>query len=137
MDTELLKPAVALVAWTLAMLTWGVAMRVAGGKDVDPTIAKRMVEAGKVLPTTSQFKIDNYNHLVEQPTLFYAITLILALLGGGSAINIVLAWSYVGLRIIHSLVHATSNPVMLRFAIFTVASIVLIWITVNTVLLVF
>jgi hypothetical protein len=63
---------------------------------------------------------------MEQPTLFYAVALTLAFLGAGNGVNAGLAWLYVGLRIAHSLVHATLNVVLLRFAIFVASSFVLL-----------
>jgi hypothetical protein len=84
-----------------------------------------------------RWKADNYNNLMEQPTLFYAVTLTLVLLGAGDGLNTALAWAYVGLRIAHSLVQAIVNIVMLRFAIFMAASIVLLAMSVRAALLVF
>lgn len=80
----------------------------------------------KALPAEVQWKAHNYNHLMEQPTVFYAVALALALGGQGDGLNAQLAWAYVGLRIIHSLVQATVNRIMLRFGIFILASLVLI-----------
>ncbi len=137
---SILAPVVLLVLWTLVMLVWGVSLRVAlsqSAGDGDPNFGKRMTEAGEVLPAVSQYKIDNYNHLTEQPTLFYSIALTLAVLDAGSGINFMLAWTYVGLRIVHSLVHATTNHVMVRFTLFALATIPLVWLAVNAALLVF
>ena len=136
---SILAPVVLLVLWTLVMLVWGVSLRVAMSRsagDGDPNFGKRMAEAGEVLPAVSQYKIDNYNHLTEQPTLFYAIALTLAVLDAGSGINFVLAWTYVGLRIVHSLIHATTNHVMVRFTFFALATIPLVWLAINAALLV-
>jgi hypothetical protein len=66
------------------------------------------------LPAQVRWKADNYNNLMEQPTLFYAVTLALALLGAGEGLNTGLAWLYVGLRVAHSLIQAIINVVMLR-----------------------
>src|SRR3954467_7172259 len=76
------------------------------------------------LPAQVRWKADNYNNLMEQPTLFYAVTLALALLGEGGGLDTGLAWLYVGLRIVHSLVQVIINVVMVRFAIFMAASLV-------------
>lgn len=81
------------------------------------------------LPPEVRWKADNYNNLMEQPTLFYAVALTLALLGAGSALDAGLAWAYVGLRIAHSLVQATVNVVMVRFSLFMAATIVLLAMT--------
>ncbi|MCH1932862.1 MAPEG family protein, partial [Shewanella sp. A25] len=79
------------------------------------------------LPPNVRWKADNYNHLMEQPTVFYATALALALAGAGAdPLNVGLAWGYVGLRVVHSLIQATVNVIMLRFAVFSVASLVLV-----------
>jgi hypothetical protein len=78
------------------------------------------------LPAQVRWKADNYNNLMEQPTLFYAVALTLALVGEGAGLNTGLAWLYVGLRVAHSLVQAIVNVVMLRFALFMAASLVLL-----------
>jgi hypothetical protein len=58
-------------------------------------------------------------------------------MGQGNGLNGVLGWIYVGLRIIHSLVQATVNKVMLRFAIFVLSSLVLIMLVAHTVIAAF
>jgi hypothetical protein len=68
---------------------------------------------------------NNYNHLMEQPTLFYAICFALQFLDQANGINIGLAWTYVAIRVVHSLVQATLNIIILRFLIFILGSIVL------------
>ena len=74
---------------------------------------------------------------MEQPTLFYAVTLTLALVDAGSGLNTGLAWLYVGLRIAHSLVQAIINVIILRFAIFMASSLVLLALTIRSAVLVF
>lgn len=88
----------------------------------------------QLLSPSVRWKADNYNHLLEQPTLFYAIPLVLAMLGQGDDINLVLAWTYVGLCIAHSLVQVLINKIEARFSLFILSSIVLVWMTVNAVL---
>jgi hypothetical protein len=78
------------------------------------------------LPPSVRWKADNYNHLMEQPTLFYAIVLVLALCTKSAALDAALAWTYVGLRVVHSLVQALINKIILRFAVFSLSSLVLI-----------
>jgi hypothetical protein len=88
-------------------------------------------EQMSTLPAEVRWKADNYNHLMEQPTLFYAIALSLALLGRGAGANAALAWGYVGLRVAHSLVQATWNKIEVRFALFFLSSLLLIALTFN------
>jgi hypothetical protein len=83
------------------------------------------------LPASVRWKADNYNNLLEQPTIFYAVALTLAFLNEGSGLNAGLAWAYVALRIAHSLIQALINDVMMRFALFAAASLVLLVMTVR------
>src|ERR1700704_4418125 len=89
------------------------------------------------LPAEVRWKADNHNNLLEQPTLFYAVALTLAFLDPGSGVNAGLAWAYVTLRIVHSLVHALINKVMIRFALYVVASLVLLIMTIRAAWIVF
>jgi hypothetical protein len=77
------------------------------------------------LPDRVSWKADNYNHLHEAPTLFYAVAIVLAVIGQGDGMNATIAWAYVALRVLHSIVQATVNKVALRFALFALSSIAL------------
>ncbi len=81
------------------------------------------------LPARTRWKADNYNHLMEQPTVFYAVALALAVLGADDGVSIGLGWAYVGLRVAHSLHQALINHIPLRFVIFASSSLVLIALT--------
>lgn len=123
----LITPVVALVIWTLVMWVWMYATRIpamqkAGIKPGDATKA-----AMASLPSAKVS--DNYNHLMEQPTLFYAICFALQFLEQTQEINIGLAWTYVALRVVHSLIQATTNFIPLRFLVFSLASLVLVALT--------
>jgi hypothetical protein len=81
------------------------------------------------LPPNVRWKADNYNHLMEQPTIFYAIVMALALLGSESFVAVFLAWLYVALRVIHSLVQALTNKIEVRFLVFALSNIPLFGLT--------
>ena len=76
-----------------------------------------------------RWKADNYNHLMEQPTQFYAIMFALIHLKANDNLTVGLAWGYVGLRVVHSLVQSISNPIMVRFQIFALSSVALLGLT--------
>jgi hypothetical protein len=80
----------------------------------------------------AQWKSHNYSHLVEQPTLFYAIALTLAVMDLGGGYSYWLAWGYVGLRVVHSLIQATVNVVKWRLMVFVLATLCLIGLTLHT-----
>ena len=90
-----------------------------------------------LLPPRVRWKADNYNHLLEQPTLFYAVALVLAFAGAGEGLNAGLAWTYVAVRMVHSLVQALTNVILVRFAVFVVASLVLLALALRAAIAVF
>ena len=128
MPSPILQPVVALVLWSFVMWAWLYATRIpalrAAKVPLDPTLTA--AELAARVPPQVRWKADNYNHLMEQPTLFYALALALAVAGQGDGLNLGLAWGYVGLRVVHSLVQAIANVIMVRFGIFMVASLVLL-----------
>ena len=134
----ILQPVAVLVLWSLVMLVWLYATRIPAMSKakvkLDPTAGKSALE---VLPPSVQWKADNYNHLMEQPTLFYATALLLALAGEGHDLNLTLAWAYVALRVVHSLVQASVNVILLRWALFMASSAVLAALAVRAALVVF
>ena len=126
----ILHPVVALAAWTMAMWAWMYATRLPAmrARKVDPNALANDpdVTLNRVLPPQVQWKAHNYNHLHEAPTVFYAVAIVLAIVGQGDGYNLWLGWLYVAVRVAHSLVQATINRIVLRFAIFLVSSLVLI-----------
>ena len=139
MSSPILQPVVALVLWSMVMWAWLYATRIpaiVGAKlEMDPTMTA--ADLSQRLPPQVRWKADNYNHLMEQPTLFYAVALTLALVGEGDGLNAWLAWGYVGVRVVHSLVQAIANIIMVRFLIFMVGSLVLLALAVQAALAVF
>ena len=133
---ELLRPVVALVVWTFVMWGWMYATRIPAiqrsGMRLDPTAPRGEQMAS--LPAQVRWKADNYNHLFEQPTLFYAVAIVLALVGRDVGTDATLAWTYVGLRVAHSVLQATLNRIEARFALFFVSSLVLAAMTARAVL---
>lgn len=127
-DSAILQPVVALLAWTMVMWVWMYATRLPAmtKAGIAPDDARDTGLLDQRLPAQVQWKAHNYNHLHQQPTLFYAVCLLLAMVGWGDGFNAWLAWAYVGLRVAHSLVQATFNTVAVRFALFALSSLVLI-----------
>ena len=124
----ILGPVMALVLWSFVMWAWLYATRIPAITRLKITYDPRRPasEFDAAMPPEVRWKADNYNHLMEQPTIFYATALTLAFLGLGTGLNLWLAWTYVLLRVIHSLVQATTNIILLRFGIFMVSSVVLL-----------
>ena len=128
----ILQPVVALAIWTMVMWAWMYATRIPA-MNASPDIAEPAKLVGTTggdlrskLPDRVNWKADNYNHLHEQPTVFYAVAIVLAITGQGDGVNALLGWMYMGLRVIHSLVQVTANVVLVRFILFALSSLVLI-----------
>ena len=128
---EILQPVVALMIWTMIVWAWMYAVRIPAMQK-SPDIDTRNLTGGTgkdldaVLPARVQWKAHNYNHLHEQPTVFYAVAIVLAIIGAGDGVPALLAWIYMGLRVIHTLVQVTANKVIVRFVLFALSSLVLI-----------
>ena len=126
MSESILTPMLAMIVWTFVMWIWMYATRI-------PAMQKAGIDAGKiqqkgeldVLPVEVKRIADNYNHLHEQPTVFFALAIYCHLAGAADELNILLAWTYVGLRVAHSLIQAVWNYVPLRFFIFAASSVVM------------
>ena len=141
-NMEILKPVVVLAGWTMVMWLWMYATRLpamtaakVNPDDLVKGSPKKTLD--DVLPHTVQWKAHNYNHLHEAPTVFYAVALVLAIIGQGSGLNATIAWAYVGLRVIHSLVQVTINKVVLRFSLFALSSLCLIALVLHAAIAVF
>jgi hypothetical protein len=126
-STTILGPVVALLLLTAVVWLWMYITRIPAiakmGMKLDPNLPKG--EQMSQLPPRVRWKADNYNHLLEQPTMFYAVALTLALLGAGDGLNATLAWSYVGLRVVHTLQQTLWNKIEVRFMLFSLSSLVL------------
>ncbi len=124
--SAILMPVFAMGLLTVAMFVWMLATRVpamtrAGMVAQDA----RDTSALKSLPPEVTQIADNYNHLFEQPTLFYAVAISIAVLGHVDAVHVACAWAFTALRVLHSAVQATINVVHIRFALFGLAWIAL------------
>jgi hypothetical protein len=135
-DRHMLLTVVALVGWTFVMWAWMYATRIPAIRRarmrLDPH-APRGQQMSE-LPAEVRWKADNYNHLMEQPTQFYAIALVLAFVADGNGTDLALAWTYVVFRVVHSLVQSLVNVIELRFALFFLSSLVLVAMTVRAAL---
>ncbi len=138
MSTQILAPAAVLVAWSLFMLLWMAALRLPALAKLDMPPEKSRGGRGSdldgVLPDEMQWKAHNYNHLMEQPTIFYALVAIFAI-GGATQTDVWLAWAYVGLRVVHSLWQAMVNTIPVRLSIFVLGTVVLVAMAVRAVML--
>ena len=136
--SAILQPVVALGLWTAVMMIWMYATRIpAVGNTKIPEDVAGHPAGMQLLPSEVRRIADNYNHLFEQPTLFYALCITIAVAGHVDTWAVNLAWAFVALRVVHSLVQATANIVILRFSIFMISWLVLIAMLVREALVIF
>ena len=135
MVPNIMTPVLALIIWTFVIWAWMYATRI-------PAMQRARIDARKVkrksdldpLPVPVQQIADNYNHLHEQPTVFYALAIYSHLVGVADDLNTALAWTYVAIRIAHSLIQCTTNYVPIRFFVFAASSVVLMVIAARNVI---
>ena len=134
----ILAPAAVLVLWSLVVLMWMTVTRLKAFSAAGITLAEtpaggRYVDVEPDMPPKVNWVSHNYTHLMEQPTIFYAVVAVLALAGDTSGINVMLAWTYVGLRVAHSLWQGLSNVIMVRVTLFVLMTFCLWGLAVNAV----
>ena len=118
-------PVFALAAWTFVILL------LIPYKRIKAVALKQLVAddfklgESKNVPPNVSLPNQNYVNLLELPVLFYVVCLVLYVTNSVDAMAIYLAWGYVGLRLIHSLVHLTSNNVFRRLIVFAMSAFVL------------
>tara|TARA_R110002072_G_scaffold106371_3_gene231949 strand:- start:4369 stop:4794 length:426 start_codon:yes stop_codon:yes gene_type:complete len=137
-STDILAPVVALLLLTSVVWVWMYLTRIPAinkaGMKMDQNLPNG--QQMSALPPRVRWKADNYNHLLQQPVMFYAVALTLALLGAGEGVNVTLAWCYVGLRVVHTLHQTLWNKIEVRFVLFALSSLVLFTLVVRAALLI-
>ena len=140
MNLNILAPAAVLAFWSLTILFWMVMVRVPAMKKAGINLAeplpggRRGIDLEPLLPDSVNWKAHNYEHLHEQPTVFYVVLILLAISNDASTLDVQLAWAYTGLRIAHSVVHVTTNFVPVRFLLFLLSTLALLILSFNCVL---
>ena len=139
MQAQMLAPAAVLIAWSLIMLFWMAGTRLPAMKQASGGGLGKARPGGRgqdlegVVPDRVNWKAHNYAHLMEQPTIFYPAVIILAIMGA-TGFDVVAAWAYVAVRIVHSIYQATVNVVKVRFLLFLVSTLALIVLAVRAVM---
>ncbi|MEM9072958.1 MAG: MAPEG family protein [Myxococcota bacterium] len=133
---SILAPVIVLSLWTHLMMLWMYATRIPAIRRTDLVLDRDAPRGSQMatLPSRVRWKSDNYTHLLEHPTVFYASALALAVMGEGDGRNTWIAWTYVALRVAHSLVQATINHIHLRFALFALSTFASLALTIRAAL---
>ena len=138
-SSHILAPVIALAIWSAVIWLWMYATRIPAILKSRMALDSQMPrgEQMALLPANVRWKADNFNHLMEHPTVFYAVAISLAVLGDQTSASLALAWGYVGVRVVHSLVQVLINHIQTRFALFFLSSLVLFGLTYRAAILVF
>tara|TARA_B000000475_G_C15894935_1_gene406081 strand:- start:236 stop:652 length:417 start_codon:yes stop_codon:yes gene_type:complete len=122
---SILLPVLTLAFWTFIIFAIMAPARFYFLRMKHPQTAAHTKNLKGLLPPWTERVADNYNHLFEQPVVFYAITLSIAVINNIEPLMIQLAWVYVALRVLHSIVQITFNFVPLRFTLFVTSWLIL------------
>ena len=130
MNDLILEPAIIMCLLSFIMMIWMYATRLPAAKrleedGVDVQKFSHPSSIGGVFPSKVERVADNYNHLFEQPTVFYAISFIIWGLEHTDTVHLYSAWAYVVIRITHSILQATLNLVWVRFSLFILSWVAL------------
>lgn len=136
--SAILQPVIALGLWSGVMMIWMYATRIPAISATDIPVAEMGHPSGmKYLPSEVRRIADNYNHLFEQPTLFYATCIAIAVAGHVDAAAVNVAWVFVGIRVVHSLIQASVNIVLLRFGVFLLSWVALLVLLIREAMVIF
>ena len=138
MQAQILAPAAVLVVWSIVMLCWMAFTRLPAIKRSGSSLGTakpggRGQDLEGVIDDRINWKAHNYAHLMEQPTIFYPVVIMLAIMGAGAG-DVLAAWIYVALRIFHSIWQSTVNKVSVRFMLFLLSTFALIWLAIRAVI---
>lgn len=139
MTLQALTPVLALISWTCVIWVWLYLTRIPAMKaaKIHPNSARHPGTYEEKMPANARAVADNYNHLHEQPTLFYAVMFYAALTSGIGLFVTIAAWVYVAFRVLHSLVQILSSQVVPRFVVFCLGSLALGFIVIAQVIALF
>lgn len=132
--SHFLTPVLALIIWTLIMMMVMYKRRI----PAMSAISKRTQDfidnpkLGEKMPASARWAADNFNHLHENPTIFYALMFAIFLMDKVTPLALYCAWGYVALRVIHSIVQITSNHVITRFSLFVLSALLLVIMALST-----
>ena len=122
---SILLPVLTLAFWTFIIAMIMAPARFYFLRTKHPQTAAHTKDLKGLLPPWTERVADNYNHLFEQPVVFYVTALSIAIINSIEPLMVQLAWAYVIIRLLHSIVQITFNFVPLRFILFVTSWLIL------------
>ena len=132
--SHFLAPVLTLIIWTLVMLLVMYKRRIPAMQAISKR-AQDFIDnpkLGERIPAKARWAVENFNHLHENPTIFYALMFTLFLMDKVTPLALYCACGYVLIRVIHSIVQITSNNVIVRFSLFVLSALLLIIMALST-----
>lgn len=131
-QTQIFLPVAVLALWTLLVLGLVPIRRFAAASKKKVTAEDFRFGESANVPGDVAIANRAWMNLLEAPLLFYVACLVVFVTGNVDAYAINLAWAYVGLRIVHTIVHVTYNNVFHRLTAFALSNVALVslWIMV-------
>ncbi len=124
----ILLPLLTQVALTFAVWFYLYARRIPeiSRKRIDHQDLRDRAAAHGLLPDSAAAS-NNLKNLFELPVLFYVAVLLSLALMIQDELLVILSWGFVGLRIMHSLIHCSYNNVAHRFAVYALSCLFLLF----------
>jgi len=82
---------------------------------------------GRAVLVDSAASADNFMNQFEMPVLFYLAVVLALILMWQDSLLVIFSWTFVSLRILHSIIHTTYNNVMHRFRVYILSCVVLLF----------
>lgn len=123
----ILWPTITLAALSFVVIVWVAVARTGYMKKTPPRPEDFATgEAAMRYFQPVEMPANNLRNLFEAPVLFYALVPLLLITHQASHVQVILAWVYVALRVIHTVAHVVLGKVSVRAPAFWVSVIVLI-----------
>lgn len=125
-DLSILKPVFALFFWTFCVLLQIPIARFRAAFKGEVKARDFKLGESSAVPEHVRLPNRNYMNLLELPVLFYVLCLVVVVTGISSPVYAILAWAYVMLRVLHSIIHLSYNNVLHRLSVFAISNLVLL-----------
>ena len=127
MQTEsIFMPMVALVTWTFIIMLYMAYKRWSAGFAGRLKRGEFKVGESTDVPVDVRLAGRNFSNLFEMPVLFYVLCLAVYMAHNVTESLVAMAWMYVALRVMHSLIHGTYNKILHRFSVYALSNFLLL-----------
>lgn len=133
MTLKLIYPALAQILWSFVVLVIMFLRRRKAFAGREVGFADVAVSTERY-PEPARLAAANFSNQFETPVLFFALILIAIHVGATGYVMAALAWGYVAMRVVHTLIHTGSNRLPRRAIVFTIGAACLFFMWVGIVM---